>query len=108
MNLQRRKAIRSMVRGLAAGTGLAVLPFPVGRTLKAQESPDADREPGGIDDGLSALSAREAISLMRSGELSAEDYATALISRFNDYGHLNVFISRDDDALLENARAWSS
>ncbi len=89
---------------MAAVTGLAVLPFPDGRTPGAQESPATGRETGRNDDGLADLSAREAISLMRSGELRAEDYATALIGRFNDYGYLNAFISRDDDALLENAR----
>ena len=54
---------------------------------------------------LLELSASEAVAQMRRGELKAEDYAAALLSRCEAGKHLNVFISFSPDQVKEAARA---
>jgi mandelamide amidase len=51
------------------------------------------------------LSAVEALALMGQGELSAEDYAAALLARCDAGRHLNAFISISPDQVKEAARA---
>jgi indoleacetamide hydrolase len=51
------------------------------------------------------LSAVEAIALMRRGDASAEDYATALLARCDAGRRLNAFISISPDRVKEAARA---
>lgn len=58
-----------------------------------------------VGSGLAALSASEAVALLRSGELRAEDYARALIRRCRDRADLGVFIDFDEEHVLEAARA---
>ena len=51
------------------------------------------------------LSAAEAVSHMREGGLSAEDYASALLARCEAGRHLGAFISLSPGTVLEAARA---
>ena len=51
------------------------------------------------------LSAVEAVALMRRGDLSAEDYASALLARCDAGRHFNAFISISPDRVKEAARA---
>jgi len=59
------------------------------------------------DDGRSLieLSATEAVSLLRSGDLSAERYAQALLDQCRKHRALNAFIWQNEDQVLEAARA---
>lgn len=56
------------------------------------------------DSDLTMLTASEAASRIRTGDLKAESYVSALISRADRQAALNIFISCDNAALLENAR----
>jgi mandelamide amidase len=60
---------------------------------------------GKTGDDLCNLGAVDAVALMKSGELSAEHYASALLARAQQRGHLNAFISLDPDRVLAAARA---
>src|ERR1700677_4184574 len=51
------------------------------------------------------LSATEAVSLLRSGALSAERYAQALLNQCRKHRALNAFIWQNEDQVLEAARA---
>ncbi len=53
---------------------------------------------------LTELSAIEAVTAMRKGELSAEDYAIALLNRCEQGKHLNAFITLDPERVLDAAR----
>ncbi|MCH8073791.1 MAG: indoleacetamide hydrolase [Proteobacteria bacterium] len=55
-------------------------------------------------DRLTELSAIDGIRAMRQGEVSAEDYAAALLQRCEAGKHLNAFITLDRDRVLEAAR----
>lgn len=57
------------------------------------------------EDELCSLSAMDAVDVMRSGALSAEKYASALLARAERWKHLNAFISLDPARVLEAARA---
>jgi len=52
-----------------------------------------------------SLSAVDAVARMRSGDLSAERYAQALLTRCAAGHALNAFITLDSDRVLEHARA---
>lgn len=54
---------------------------------------------------LTDLTANEAVTAMRQGDLSAEEYATALLRRCEAGKHLNAFITLEPDRVLESARA---
>jgi len=56
-------------------------------------------------DQLCALGASDAVAFMHSGELKAEDYAAALLSRAEKRRELNAFISLSRDHVLDSARA---
>ena len=56
-------------------------------------------------DHLTDLTATAAIGLMRSGELSSEQYATALLARCAQFKALNAFITLDPPRVMEQARA---
>jgi mandelamide amidase len=56
-------------------------------------------------DALSELSAVVAVQAMRNGEISAEDYASALLSRAHSLESLNAFRTLDREQLLQAARA---
>ena len=51
------------------------------------------------------LSAVEAVALLRRGDMSAEDYATALLARCDASRRLNAFISINPDSVKDAARA---
>lgn len=51
------------------------------------------------------LSAVAAVAAMRNGDISAEDYASALLTRTDALKNINAFISLDRDKVLEAARA---
>jgi len=51
------------------------------------------------------LSATEAVAAMRRGDLSAENYATALLDRCEQGKSLNAFIALEPERVLEGARA---
>lgn len=55
-------------------------------------------------DQLTELSAFDATKAMRRGELSAEDYAGALLRRCEAGKYLNAFVSLDPPRILEAAR----
>ncbi len=50
------------------------------------------------------LTASQALSAFQKGELSAENYAKALLARAQACGNLNAFINQSDEALLAAAR----
>jgi len=54
---------------------------------------------------LEDLSATEAVAAMRRGDLSAEDYAAALLERCQQGASLNAFITLEPGRVLEAARA---
>lgn len=54
---------------------------------------------------LTDLSATEAIDAMRQGDISAVDYATALLQRCETGKHLNAFITLEAERVLEAANA---
>jgi mandelamide amidase len=58
-----------------------------------------------MNERLTDLSATEAIAAMRDGNLSAEDYANALLERCRQTENLNAWISFDPEKVLEAARA---
>jgi Asp-tRNA(Asn)/Glu-tRNA(Gln) amidotransferase A subunit family amidase len=60
--------------------------------------------PVGTSEDLIALSAVEAIALMRDGEITAESYATALLRRCEAGASLNAFITLRPELVLEAAR----
>jgi mandelamide amidase len=59
----------------------------------------------GTGSQLSALTAAEAAKRIREGDLSAVDYASALLARAEERQDLNVFISLRPEAVLEAAKA---
>jgi len=104
MNKGRRLAIKTLAGGLAGA-----LTLPVLRTNAGTEAIRNKRKGQGIANHsvgkLTDLTATDAVYLMRSGRLSAESYVSALIEAFDRHRNLNAIISRDDDRLLEAARA---
>ena len=55
--------------------------------------------------GLVDLTATEAVALLRSGDLSAEKYATALLDACRTHRALGAFIWQNEDDVLSAARA---
>ena len=60
---------------------------------------------GSLGGQLTALTATEAAKRIREGDLSAVDYASALLARAEEHQELNVFISLRPEALVEAAEA---
>jgi mandelamide amidase len=54
---------------------------------------------------LPELSAVQAVTAIRSGDVKAEDYARALLDQCDSHKHLNAFITLDRDTVLHAARA---
>lgn len=54
---------------------------------------------------ITDLGATEAVAAMRRGDLSAEDYAAALLDRCEQARNLNAFITLEPERVLEAARA---
>ncbi len=78
----------------------AALASGVGACTEGEEPANEPVTP----DQLTDLSAIDAIKAMREGELSAEDYAAALLRRCEAGTHLNAFITLDPPRVLEAAR----
>ncbi len=95
--MNRRRAL-GLISGAAAGITVGVRPIKALGDVMKSTSLDENGEPA-------SLSAARAVSGLRSGEFSAEEYARALIREFDRWRQLNVFISRDDDAFITAARA---
>lgn len=55
--------------------------------------------------GLASLGLAAAADAIRAGEMTSEAYATALLRQARSHADLNAFISIDEDALLDAARA---
>ena len=87
-SIDRRTVLKSATALSAFGSSLLV------RGTNAQGGPPAYH-------GLGVAAAAEAI---RRGEISAEAYAAALLSRARQYAGLNVFITIDETAVLAAAR----
>src|SRR5271170_6196350 len=69
-------------------------------TIVGAGQADADPSAG----SLVELTATEAVPLLRSGELSAERYAQALLDQCRKQRALNAFIWQDETQVLEAAR----
>ena len=90
-------------RGSPVGApDLALTPGPTERTSAAVSAAADSSCP---DPTLLALSAVQAVSLMTSGELAAEDYARVLLAQCSAQHALNAFITLDPERVLEAARA---
>ncbi len=57
------------------------------------------------DDHIVSLTAVEAVTAIRRGEISAEDYAKVLLTRAERLKDLNAYIALNRDGLLESARS---
>jgi len=64
-----------------------------------------EEEDASVNSALTELSATDAVALMRSGELSAENYARALLDECETWQHLNAWRVLDRDKVLDAARA---
>ncbi len=64
-----------------------------------------EQERSSMTNNLTELTAADAISAMRSGGLSAEQYAAALLDQCESWAHLNAWITLDRDKVLDAARA---
>src|ERR1022692_870458 len=89
----RRRFLLNAPLGVSA---LAV--YAMSRANEANAAPDDGRS-------LVELSATDAVSLLRSGDLSAERYAQALLDQCRKHRALNAFIWRNEDQVLAAARA---
>jgi Asp-tRNA(Asn)/Glu-tRNA(Gln) amidotransferase A subunit family amidase len=56
-------------------------------------------------EGFAALGVAAAAQAIRKGEISSEKYASALLQRAHDHADLHSFITIDEAAVLESARA---
>lgn len=56
------------------------------------------------DDGLVSLTAVQAVSAIRQADITAEEYATALLARAEHLRDLNAYITLNRDSLMEGAR----
>ena len=81
--------------GLATGAGAC-------RTSPARAIRGAQRK---LTGPMTELSATEAVAAMRSGDITAEDYADALLARCEAGRGLNAFITLEPDKVREAARA---
>ncbi|MBI2993094.1 MAG: hypothetical protein HYY48_02820 [Gammaproteobacteria bacterium] len=91
MKASRRRVLRFSAGVLAA----PLLPASARAAIRLGRSPA---------DELCALSTTKAVQRMRSGQLSAEDYAAALLQRAEERETLNAFLTLDRDQVLEAAR----
>lgn len=53
---------------------------------------------------LTRLTAVEAVTAMRNGDIKAEEYAKVLLDRCDALSEINAFVSRDREKVLESAR----
>ncbi len=83
---------REFVKFGAAASAMTALDFASGRGWAVGRTE------------LAELSASAAVAAMRHGEISVEDYASALLRRCNEARALNAFISTQPERVLEAAR----
>src|ERR1700759_5051020 len=76
--------------------------FVVGSTALLAAHRDAQAQTP--DPSLTHLTATEAVGLLRSGDLTAENYTRALLQQALAQRALNALISQDGERLLESAR----
>jgi Asp-tRNA(Asn)/Glu-tRNA(Gln) amidotransferase A subunit family amidase len=91
--ITRRRFLQSTALSVSA-----LSTYAVGQTDPARAVPTGGR-------ALLELSAIEAVSLLRSGDLSSERYAQALLEQCRAYRALNAFTWQDETQVLETARA---
>lgn len=84
---------RTVLKAIAAGASASFVGLP-----RASAAPSAT-------DDLIELSARNAVDLIRRGDLSAERYAHALFEKYNAHRNLNTVTYIDETRLLTAARA---
>jgi indoleacetamide hydrolase len=75
-----------------------------GALVGAPLIPGASKGFAQAQNSLTRLSAVEAVTAMRNGEIKAEEYAKALLDRCDALSEINAFVSRDRDKVLESAR----
>jgi mandelamide amidase len=83
----------SALAALAAGGELASTTTAFGAAIAAS------------DENMPALTAVDAIAAIRQGEIGAENYARALLSRAERFVDLHTYIALNRDGLMESARA---
>src|SRR5262249_16925779 len=87
----------------------AVLGGPAGPLMGRGKQKNRPQDPSG---NLVELTGTDAVDLLRSGDLSAEKYSTALIAQCRKYRALNAFIWQNEEQVLEAARSadkrWAS
>jgi len=88
---------RSFLRGTPLGAS-ALSAYVMSGAIEAEAAPNQGRD-------LLELTATDAVSLLRSGDLSAEKYAQALLDQCRKHRALNAFIWQNDDQVLAAARA---
>lgn len=88
MTLQAGQSRRDFIAAGSLAAAISILPR---RAVSANNS-------------LLELSATEAVSAIRGGDLRAEIYTNAILARCDELRSLNAFISLDRDAVLQAAR----
>ena len=84
----------------------SIVPLHVGSRIAAAFGPLARAsEPQQSTDSLLALGAREAVTGIASGDLSAEAYAAQLLKQYDAHKDLNVANTIDPSRVMEAARA---
>ncbi len=82
-----------------ASLGVSALSaYTISAAFETKAAPSEGRD-------LLELTATEAVSLLRSGDLSAEKYAQALLDQCRKHRALNAFIWQSEDQVLAVARS---
>jgi mandelamide amidase len=84
---------------LSVPTGIAAVPVYATNSASVAMAESTDNA------SLVELTATEAVLLLRSGDLSAERYAQALIEQCRKHRALNAFVWQDEQRVLEAAQA---
>ena len=93
VDASRRYVLKAAALAATAG---AAMPF-----LQSCSENASEQKAG----NLTELGAREAVDLIRNGEMKAEDYAAGLIKQHNAHKDLNGIITINEARVLEEARA---
>src|SRR5437899_598769 len=86
-------------RGFLQSTALntaALTASAIGQGTQAKAASDDTRQ-------LIELSAIEAVSLLRAGDISSEQYARALLDQCRKHRALNAFVWQDEELVLQAA-----
>ena len=90
---------RRFLQALAAGTGVAA-----GLLGPAAEALSAGARQSGVSE-LFELDARDAVAMLRAGDLKATTYAGVLLGRARSLGYLNTVLAQDPHLVLTAAQA---